>query len=267
MATNSEVEQGFKLLDSMPRYRRVEANVDLMSHAIHSADTKITPEVLVEIFNRIKPKLATNPDYADALAAFFENHSEYNLEGNIPILEGALSKSGHDVTLSNLEELLLQGNPNNVLNQLAITAEARQAQLEVSETTRMIAEITRYFLAADGKIKREYSLREYNDKIAGLRALSFSDLSARYDHVVSFREQKKAPVEVLRAVVKDAVRQRQYGRYERIPDLYVPPGKENGLKWSFDLFRRLPSTEQRRLLSHFGDAQLTDAMNGNQKQV
>ena len=262
MATNREVNTGFAVLDAQPRYRRIEANVQMMSDAIHAESRPITYSVISEIFNRIKHQMATNSDYAEAYRVFFEKHPEYRLDANIRILDETLIKLQESVTADNLEELLQPGNPHSVLDQLALTAEARQAQVEARERERMISEITAYMLGGNGKPKPEYTQRQYNEKVASLRAMPFSELVARYDTVMTARAQRKAPVEELRAVVKtDAVRQRQalYERYEPVPPTYVPPGKSEGVRWSFDLFRRLPSTEQRRLLDHYGNEALTAA--------
>jgi hypothetical protein len=275
MASDREVQKGFEFLDAMPRYRRVTANAILMSDALHAeAGTPITQEVLRRIFKRIEHQLAVNGEYAEAYRLFFERHPEYTgLECNIAILDATLIKLREGVTAANLEELLLPGNPYCVLDKLAINAAAQESKAEAQrlkeetehqsrETDRMVGEITGYMLDTNGKVRREFTQRQYNDKIAGLRATQFSDLVARYNTVMAVRAQRKAPVEELRTVVKiDAARQRQalYQRYEQIPDLYFPPGKSEGLKWSFGLFRRLPTSEQRRLLDHFGDAQITAA--------
>ena len=243
-----------------PKWANVEANEKLALEACGNRED-------AHIGNEIEKlgaagKLAVSQTYLDAYEAFFQKHPEFRLDGNMVILDSALVRHDERVTTENLEELLLPGNYRNVLGQLGITAEARQAQFESRETDRMISEITAYMLGANGKPKPEYTQRQYNDKIAGLRAMPFSELVARYDTVMTTRAQRKAPVEELRTLVKtDAARQRQamYERYEKIPDLYFPPGKSEGLRWSFDLFRRLPSTEQRRLLDHFGNDQLTAA--------
>jgi len=261
MATNNEIQKGWEFLDAVPRYRRIDANAQIMSDALHAENRPITSNVISEIFNRIKHQLATNGEYAKAYQVFFERHPEYSLECNAAILDGTLVKLGESVTLENLEELILPGNPQNVLEKLVITQEASQAQMEALETKRMISEITAYMLA-NGKVKSEYTQRQYNEKLSGLRAMPFSELVNRYETVTAVRSQRNAPVEELRAVVKtDAVRQRQalYERYEKIPELYFPPGKDCGVRWSFDLFKRLPTTEQRRLLDHFGNDQLTAA--------
>jgi hypothetical protein len=162
-------------------------------------------------------------------------------------------------------ELLHEGTITHTAQRLAQLAEAKRLQDErehqAREIDRMVAEIVAYMLDPSGKPKFEYQ-REYKQKIAGLRALPFDQLEARYRYVMEQRAQRKTPVETLRDVVKiDAARQRQalYQRYEPIPDLYFPPGKSEGLSWSFQLFRRLPSTEQRRLLDHFGHQQIDDA--------
>jgi hypothetical protein len=252
-----QIRRVFKLY---PKWSGVAANENLAMEACGNRED-------VHIGNEIEKlgaagKLAISPDYSSAYHTFFQKHREYAHEGNMTILDGVLVRYREPVTADNLEELLMPGNPRNVLDKLSITAEARQAQVEARETERMVSEISRYMLGPDGKVKREYTQRQYNDKIAGLRAMPFSELVARYDTVMAARAQRKAPVEELRAVVKtDAARQRQalHERYEQIPDLYFPPGKSEGLRWSFDLFKRLPSMEQRRLLDHFGNDQLTVA--------
>src|ERR1700731_4887056 len=141
MATNREINKGFEYLDAIPRYRRVDANVNLMSHATHSEDKTITTEILHQLFNRIKPKLAVNPEYTAAYATFFQQHPEYALECNMAILDAALIKRSDAVTAENLEELILPGNPHSVLDQLAITAEAAQARAEEAERQSIIANL------------------------------------------------------------------------------------------------------------------------------
>src|SRR6266404_939662 len=243
-----------------PKWANIEANEKLALEACGNRED-------VHIGNEIEKlgaagKLAVSQIYLDAYEAFFQKHPEFRLEANRAILDSALVRHGERVTVDSLEELLLPGNYRNVLGQLGITAEARQAQVEARETERMIGEITGYMLGSNGKPKPEYTQRQYNEKIAGLRAMPFSELSKRYDEVMTTRAQRKAPVEELRALVKtDAARQRQalYERYEQVPPTYVPPGKSEGVRWSFDLFRRLPSMEQRRLLDHYGNDALTAA--------
>src|SRR5690348_11051386 len=121
MASVREVEMGFEFLDAMPRYRRVIANMNWMSDALHAENgRRITPDVLRQIFARIQPQLAVNPEYAEAYATFFDRHPEYRLEANMAILDATLVKLREAVTVENLEELLLPGNPRNALDQLAI---------------------------------------------------------------------------------------------------------------------------------------------------
>jgi hypothetical protein len=54
------------------------------------------------------------------------------------ILDGVLVDSGLSVTVENLEELLMPGNPHNVLDKLVITSEARQAQVEARMAARQL---------------------------------------------------------------------------------------------------------------------------------
>jgi len=243
-----------------PKWANIEANEKLALSVCENRED-------VHIGNEIEKlaaagKLAISSDYSNAYQTFFQKHPEFRLEANMVILDRALVHHCGRVTAESLEELLLPGNYRNVLGQLCLTAEARQAQVEARETERIIGEITGYMLGSNGKPKPEYTQRQYNEKIAGLRAMPFSELEARYNTVMTTRAQRKAPVEELRALVKtDAARQRQalYERYEQVPPTYVPPGKSEGVRWSFDLFRRLPSMEQRRLLDHYGNDALTAA--------
>jgi hypothetical protein len=257
MTTITQVRRVFALY---PKYSGVAANESLVMEACRNRENPHIGRAIAHL--AAAGKLGISQNYSSAYEMFFQRHPEYSLDANVAVLDNALVHYCEPVTADNLEELLLPGNPHNVLSQLAITAVAEQAQTEARETERMIAEITAYMLDANRKVKREFTQRQYDDKIAGLRALPFSELAARYDTLMTARAQRKAPLEELRAVVKtDAARQRQalYQRYELIPDLYFPPGKSEGLKWSFDLFKRLPTFEQRRLLDHFGDVQITAA--------
>jgi hypothetical protein len=214
---------------------------------------------------------------ANIFHAFQKVHWDYDLNNvaSVQLLEQACQKRGLPTTVKNIELIF-----EETKHQLPLSQEGRDAERvkqveqaeaqrqkvaaahQAQETDRMVNDITGYMLDGNGKLKREYLQREYNNKIAGLRAMPFSELVARYETVMAARAQRKAPVEELRAVVQlDAAHKRQslYQRYEQIPDLYFPPGKSEGLRWTFDLFRRLPSMEQRRLLDHFGNDQLTAA--------
>src|SRR6266478_912571 len=183
-----------------PKWANVEANENLALRACENRED-------VHIGHEIEKlaaagKLAISSDYSNAYQTFFQNHPEFRLEANMAILDRALVHHCERVTAESLEELLLPGNYRNVLGQLGITAEARQAQVEARESTRMISEITAYMLDANGKVKREYTQRQYNEKISGLRAMPFSELSKRYDEVMRVRGLRKTPVEAVRAVVK-----------------------------------------------------------------
>jgi hypothetical protein len=171
----SKVVKAF--LDALPKYRGVNANETMLAAAFEENK----PMELQDVFNRIKHQLVINNEYAQAYQEFFQKHPELALEANVSILDGALLQHGEAITTENFEELLLPGNPRNVLGQLGITTEARQAQADARETERMISEISGYMLDANGKVKREFTHRQYNDKIAGLRAMPFSALVARYE--------------------------------------------------------------------------------------
>lgn len=266
MATNIEIQKGFDFLDAIPRYRRVTANALLMSDALHAENgRRITPEVLQQIFRRIKPQLAVNDEYAEAYQTFFERHPEYGLEANMAILDGVLTKHGEAVTAENLEELLMPGNPHCVLHQLAMTAEAAKAQADEQERQAIISDLVGGLKPViDERGRKVLTNRSgfrvlYAAEVERINALPLEGLRQLRDE----KAEKKRLQQMSSEEVRQTLRQTAtpFSRYEKLPDQYFPPGKEVGLPWSANLFRRLPSQEQRRLLAHYGDEQLTAAIN------
>jgi hypothetical protein len=249
-----QVRRVFKLY---PKWANVTANESLVLSACGNRED-------VHIGNTIEQmgasgQLALSSDYSNVFRTFFEKFPRFRTDASESMLAQRLVHFDLSVTLENLERQL---DDVEFRNSLAPNPSWVAEQHESRETERMVSEITGYMLGPDSKVKREYTQRQYNEKVASLRAMPFSELVARYDSVMAARAQRKAPVEELRAVVKtDAARQRQalYERYEKIPPTYVPPGKSEGVNWSFALFKRLPSMEQRRLLDHFGNDQITAA--------
>jgi hypothetical protein len=215
MTSILQIRRVFKLY---PKWDNVGANENLAMEACGNRED-------VHIGNEIEKlgaagKLAISPDYSSAYQTFFQKHPEFAHEGNMAILDSTLVHFCEPLTAENLEELLLPGNPRNVLDQLSITAEARQAQTEARDTDRMISEITSYMLDANGKVKREYTQRQYNEKLAGLRAMPFSQLVARHDEVTRGRALRNTPVEAVRATVKvEAQSQRKNIFYPAPPEV------------------------------------------------
>ncbi len=222
MATNREVQMGFDVLDAVPRFRRVEANVKLMSDAIHAENKKITPEVLGQIFNRIKPQLAVNGEYAEAYRVFFERHPEYALECNMMILDGVFFRNGATVTTDNLEELLLPGNPHNVLDQLCLTAEARQAQAEEAERQSIISNLVGGLKpVVDERGRKVLTNRSgfrvlYAAEVERIKALPLEGLrQLRDEKAEKKRLQQMSPAELRQAV---RTNQPSSSRYEQLSD-------------------------------------------------
>jgi hypothetical protein len=263
MATNGEVQKGWEYLDAIPRYRRVDANAHLMSHAIHAEDKTITTEILHQLFNRIKPKLAFNREYLDTYRVFFEKHPEYRSDANMGILDEALVKLKESVTAENLELLLEPGNPHNVLDKLGLTEEARQARAEEAERQVIITALVdglRPFVDERGRkaLTNSSGFRVlYKDEVGRIKALPLEALRQLRDEKAEKKRLQQMSPEEVRQVVRQNIT--PVSRYEQIPDLYYPPGKDVGVRWSFDLFKRLPSMEQRRLLEHYGNDALTAA--------
>lgn len=211
--------------------------------------------------------------FASYQAAFAETFPEVSLQDNEAI-RGLVVDRLVQLGLPNtsvavravIPELLREGKISHTPEFLAEQAETKSridaAAHEARETLRMTDEILHYMVDENGKVKREYTQKQFDQKQAALQAMSFADLTARYHYVMEQRAQRKAPVSELRDVVRtDAVRQRQalYQRYEPIPDQYRVPGKDVDVPWSFNLFKRLPTMEQRRLLDHYGSDQIDAA--------
>jgi hypothetical protein len=215
MTSILQIRRVFKLY---PKWDNVEANENLAMEACGNRED-------VHIGNEIEKlgaagKLAVAQNYSDAYRRFFEKHPEFTVQANVALLDSVLVHFCEPVTFENLEELLMPGNPRNVLGQLVITAEATQAQTEARETDRMISKITAYMMDANGKLKREYLPRQYNEKIAGLRAMPFSQLVARHDEVTRGRALRNTPVEAVRATVKvEAQSQRKNIFYPAPPEV------------------------------------------------
>jgi hypothetical protein len=210
-----QIRRVFKLY---PKWDNVEANEGLVMSACENRENVHLGNVIEELGRA--GKLAVSQDYSSAYQTFFQKHPEYALEANMAILDAVLVHYCEPLTAENLEELLLPGNPRNVLDQLSITAETRQAQTEALETDRMISETTSYMLDANGKIKREYTQRQYNEKLAGLRGMPFSQLVARHDEVTRGRALRNTPVEAVRATVKvEAQSQRKNIFYPAPPEV------------------------------------------------
>lgn len=199
MATLIQIRKAFTVY---PKWSGVEANEKLALEACGERASVRIDNVIDELGRA--GKLAVSSDYTRAYQEFFAVHPEYAHQANMSVLDSVLIHFCEPITFQNLEELLLPGNPRNVLDQLSITAAAQQArddaqrskelvEHQAQETNRMIVEITGYMLDERSRVKFEYQ-REYKGKVAGLRSLPFADLQKRHETVMAARAQRKAPV-------------------------------------------------------------------------
>jgi hypothetical protein len=267
MATKHQIET---VLCGLPKWR---GQPTAFENIIFKACADATHyDAVAEIIERLgrEGKLMTYPSYLEAFRDVFPEFAIQDNEATREVVVDRLIQLGLPNTATAVRavipELLRNGKINHTSEFLSEQADIQRrtdaAANEARETLRMVDEILHYMLNENGKVRREYTQRQFNEKQAGLQALPFDQLVTRYNEVMTHRAQRKSSVEELRSTVRtDATRQRQalYSRYERIPDHYRVPGKDVDVPWSFNLFKRLPTTEQRRLLDHYGDQQITAA--------
>jgi len=239
------------------RYRDVAANEQML---IAASAAPVTLESVREAFSRIKHQLATNNDYAEAYRTFFQKYPEYAVEANMAVLDDL--HHGEDITAQTLEELL--ENPN-VIRQLAVTAEASNQQADEHELNAIIAEIVGNLKTQiDGRGRKLCTdasgrhLVDYKTEVERIQSLGLEDLRALLADRTERRRLRSLSKEELHQVVKSNS-SAWPSRYEPIPSQYIVPGKDIGINWSFQLLKRLPTPEQKRLLRIFGEAQINAA--------
>src|SRR6266581_4450289 len=227
-------------LSKFPKYRDVIANEGLVNSKCVELGAGWSDAEICSVIRALgfEGRLAVNPDYAAAFGAFFEKFWGLKNDANEHLLVERLTSLKMPITAENLEAVVSGGYGTEIQKQLTANQVWRKAQQEIGEaeqaakaeaqrqrdeflrkkeaaeqqaleTDRMINEIVGYMLDARDTVKREYTL-EYKNKVAGLRALPFAELTARYDVVIAGRQERKMPVEAVRAAVKtDAQAQRK----------------------------------------------------------
>ena len=207
------------LAANFPKYRDIAANEHIVdTECLRIGDIRTGADIY-RVVKAVEDRLAINPEYTAFFAADNKNFWGLESEANANLLNQELNKLGLPFTAQNLERVLREDTDLQkrlTTNQKWRDKQAQAKRLkdaadhQAKETDRMISEISNYMLDATGKVKSEYLPRLYKDKIAGLRAMTFPDLEARYNEVMAARAQRKAPVEAIRAVVKtEAVQQRK----------------------------------------------------------
>src|SRR5258708_555 len=133
-----------------------------------------------------------------------------------------LVKLGESVTADNLEELLLPGNPNNVLGRLGLTVEARQAQADEAERQSIISNLVGGLKpVVDERGRKVLTYRSgfrvlYDAEVERIKALPLEGLrQLRDDKAEKKRLQQMSPAELRQAV---RTNQPSSSSYEQLPD-------------------------------------------------
>ena len=261
METREEIQ---RVLSHYPKWAGVDANTSMVYNARLTARDERYVRETIERLARMN-QLAVNADYAQAYRTFFNVHPDLALEGNMKIFDEALLEQSEAVTAESLEELLDPGNPYNVLDQISITAEASQSQAEEQERQSLITKIVGGLKTSiDGNGRKvcagvEGHLVIHQSEVQRIKSLGLDELRRIDADRAETQRLRSLPKEELRQVVRDNA-PAMPSRYQPVPDLYYPPGKVEGLAWSFQLFKRLPTQEQKRLLRIHGNDNLTAAI-------
>jgi hypothetical protein len=190
-------------------------------------------------------------------------------------LIGACKDTNQPVTLRNvcdafkrIERQLAKelGIPDNLnMAQISMLADAAVKRAEEQERNTIVAGIVGGLeTTIDGRGRTvcmdadSRHLVVYKSEVERIEALGLDELRRIRDS----RAEKERLQQMTRGEVARVVRNNASpvpSRYQPIPTLYVPPGKEQGVPFTFLLMKRLPSMELKRLLSRYGDEQISAA--------
>jgi hypothetical protein len=149
--------------------------------------------------------------------------------------------------------------------QISMLADAAVLKAEEQERNTIIAEIVgdlettidgrgrTVCMDADGR-----HLVVHKTEVERVKGLALEELRRIRDS----RAEKERLQKMTRGEVAQVVRNNAPplpSRYQPVPPLYVPPGKEQGVPWTFQRLKSLPGIELKRLLSRYGDEQLSAA--------
>src|SRR6266851_3563351 len=171
-----ELEIAAEYLSKISKYQECsEANKLQVIEVLHKLNLPVTLENIDKNFYAIAPRLGEDAGRSEGYRIFFGKNPDYVVDANKTTLDSAHSY-GEEITAESLEKYF---NDPLIKAKLFKTAAAQEAEHQARESTRMISEITAYMLDANGKVKREYTQRQYNDKIEELRAMQFYEIVAR----------------------------------------------------------------------------------------
>jgi hypothetical protein len=156
--------------------------------------------------------------------------------------------------------------PDNLnMAQVSTLADAALKKAEEQERNTIIAEIVGDLeTTVDGRGRvccmdaEGRHLVIHKTEVERIKGLALEELRRVRDH----RAEKERLRNMTRGEVAEVVRSNAPAvpsRYQPIPPLYVPPGKEQGVPFSFQLMKRLPTVELKRLLFLYGDEQISAA--------
>jgi hypothetical protein len=279
----NEIEKQFveQILAEDLKFRCVESNIHFILDAVERTDARgenLTESKVRRAISNVAETLAANDAYAGAFRTFFAAHPSLNLTANELILASLVQSAGGAITAENLE---IVANDPAVKARLATTQAykddqaAEQAERDhwsniSRQGANMILDLTNYLLGEDGEVKgkgryeKAVIQKRLDKETAELSALTYDQLSTRHAQWEYEQKLRGMSTEEVRAIVRgeDKARRASYTEFLPIPEKYSPPGKpEVFIKWSTELFKRLPAVEQRRLFKLFGEIQLNAALN------
>ena len=215
-------------------------------------------------------------------------------DANERLLLEALAKRGHPFSA---ESLLGLRTNTTLIRKLATTQkwrsqqnrarrdeatwkqEAESASNEAIEAAELESELLASWYK-DGRLRWDADPRAFASAQVRVKSLTLEQLRAE---VATKREKKRLrdlPKEELQAILKSVETARKQVLLQkpevpsappaeipvppgklRIPALYFPPGKLEGLSWSIRLYELLPAGERQRLIRTFGSDQIVAACN------
>jgi hypothetical protein len=254
------------------------------------SDTMVLTEANILIGKGI---ITTTSTWDDAFRAFNEaTQNSYALECNIPILERGLQGRCPTAELlveiaNSTSDLILTPQAAHETNRQA-AEDARRAELFEEFAPKLIPGpcpgMNSYAVAIENKkidarrqqmwnwplsqleeLKTRKNMRNMpNDE---LRKIANSNEPARKERIfqgVPQDEATSAQVQTLHTRGQEQVRM---GIYRPIPSEFQVPGKEITVPWSFQLLRQLPKEIITRLITMYGDNQLTEKCQETQQRL
>jgi hypothetical protein len=272
-----------------------EANVYTLAQRFDLSGFLPSDTMVVNEANALISKSIITPTstWQDAFQAFHEvTGNAYSLECNIPIFEKALAGRCPTPELlveiaNGTSDLLLTPQAAHEVNRQA-AEDARRAELFEEFAPRLIAgpsdSMNKYAVAIENKriearrnemwnwplskleeLKTRKNMREM--PTSELRKIATSNEPARMERVFQGIPQDEATTAQIQTLHTRGQEQVRMGIYRPIPQQWTVPGKDIQLDWSFALLRQLPKELVARLISRYGNEQLTEKCSETQQRL